>query len=131
VDWFDGARRQAQEQRGRVRVQFDFDKLIAKTTLSDGEVETRQAHPITGNPVLVQRGRGYTKVRYSDDGDLALAIESSSGASVQLQYDDHGRLSRFGDSRGTTMTFEFNDAGKPTRISLGKAGELRIEYDQA
>ncbi|RST87776.1 CHAT domain-containing protein [Aquibium carbonis] len=128
VGWFETARQKAQGNSPIVQVDA---ATVTKTTLfPDGQRHVETDDPVTGAPVLRQRGRGWQRFDYDDRGNLT-SVERSDGRAILFGYDEADRIVRFVTSDESELTLEYNDDGQPVLIILEGTGRLSVRYDGA
>lgn len=126
IGWYNAARRKAQGEPSRVNL--DYATGIATIVHSDGQIEKRQDHPISGKRMLLQVGAAYIKCEYDEQGDNLLHIYDSAGNDIRLEYYPNSTISRLRLKDGADISFVYNEAKKPTRIALKGVGEINVTY---
>lgn len=129
VDWFDSARNDALFKKGKT-IQYDFNDEFNEVKIVDDEgfITIRRDHPIHGKLTLAQRGASWVKVNYTEKGKLR-SINTSNNKSTQLEYDENDNIIKMVDHEARTLTFEYNEIGKPTLIEEVGVGSLNVSYD--
>ncbi len=108
IRWWESTRAKAQADSTRISLSFD-PTTSARCKLGDttpdqlpeevpyalicgpsGDVELRADDLVTGNPLLLQRGRNFVQVRYNDEGELS-QLWTSGGKHWSIER-DKGRL---------------------------------------
>ena len=127
IQWYDSARRNAQARKVD-KVAIDWNTGIATISYSDGRVLLRQDDQITGRPILYQLGTAFVKAQYDARGHLE-RIYDSAGSDIRLTYDERESIRTIRTSKREELTFEYNSAKRPTKISLKGVGVLTVAYD--
>jgi YD repeat-containing protein len=81
-----------------------------------------------GLPLKISRGKHVTNFEYNGDG-LLLKKYSSSGESVELDYDkEHKKIAKVKNNSGWT-TFEYNKKGDLVKAQNDKGKIVRLDYN--
>lgn len=70
-----------------------------------------------------------TEYKYDQKGNLAFATNKGKKIALQLVYDTKGRIQKLIDQKGKTIQFNYNELGKPTKISLEGLGSIVVSYN--
>ncbi|MBI5969527.1 MAG: tetratricopeptide repeat protein [Deltaproteobacteria bacterium] len=134
IEWFEKARLNA--QAGSAKIVPDYETGVFKIISPDGRVLTRKDHPVSGKPEFLRSGAAFVKAEYDPTGDYIMKISSSSGIETRLEYDDDWRLRKVSSNRGgfsppwLSLSFAYNETGKPFKITAAGAGDITITYDR-
>jgi YD repeat-containing protein len=123
------------EQRGARVTEFRYDERGRMVYKDDGAtVIELEYHPTLDKLTRTARRRSgsdhtdtETRYRYNQHGELEWA-ENHNGLWTELSYDDRGRIVAMRSSRGD-LSFEYNDAGKPTTIAIAGTGKISVRYN--
>ncbi len=126
AEWFEKARLNA--QAGSAKVYPDYETGVFKIVSPDGRVFTRKDHPVSGRPELLRSGAVFVKAEYDSTGDYILKVSASSGVEVRLDYDADQRLRKVSNNKGLALSFEYNETGKPVKITAPGVGDIDISY---
>ena len=72
-----------------------------------------------------------TEFKYDANGNLSYAFNKTKKISVQLFYDTKGRVKQLQDQNKRKISFDYNELGKPTKISLEGTGSIIVSYNAA
>ncbi|OGQ15809.1 MAG: hypothetical protein A3B70_04455 [Deltaproteobacteria bacterium RIFCSPHIGHO2_02_FULL_40_11] len=78
-----------------------------------------------------QKKPDVTDYKYDAKGNLAFAKNDVRKISVQLFYDTKGRIRKLVDQSGKKIAFEYNELGKPTKITQEGIGSIMVSYNAA
>ncbi len=70
-----------------------------------------------------------TEYKYDKSGNLAFADNKDRKLSVQLFYDTKGRIKLLSDQTGKKIAFDYNELGKPTKITQEGVGSIIVSYN--
>lgn len=70
-----------------------------------------------------------TEYKYDKNGNLAFADNKDKKLSVQLFYDTKGRIKVLSDQTGKKIAFDYNELGKPTKITQEGVGSIMVSYN--
>ncbi|WP_290702515.1 CHAT domain-containing protein [Amphritea sp.] len=128
VNWFDNARNQALNgERKEIIYEFNDTNSEVHIVLPNGEVVTRQDHPVFGKVTNFKKGTSFISVQYNENGNLQ-SIKDSSGRVVELKYNATHNIERMTDGE-RVIEFIYNENSQPILISIVGLGRLYIEYD--
>jgi len=97
-------------------VSLQYDKKVGKVS-----------KVIKANPKA--KKTDVTSYKYDKRGNLAFAQNKGKKISVQLIYDTKGRIKKMIDQTGKEILFNYNELGKPTRITLKGIGSINVSYN--
>ncbi|MBI3019078.1 MAG: hypothetical protein HYY61_04225 [Deltaproteobacteria bacterium] len=101
-----------------------------KVELSYQNTFNKVSKVIQSNPDLKQ-APDTTEFKYDANGNLSYAFNKTKKISVQLFYDTKGRIRQLQDQGGRKISFDYNELGKPTKISLEGTGSIVVSYNAA
>lgn len=138
IRFYENARRKAYVKSAKIEI--DYETGLCRILQPDGRILLRQDHPVSGKPLLVQIGRARMEFQYDRNGDNLREIRSSSGATLEIDYDERRMIPKVVlTRRGTApweIRFTYNAAQKPTLIAVydqaggSELGGLKVDYDQ-
>ncbi|BBB26731.1 ankyrin repeat domain-containing protein [Amphritea japonica] len=129
INWFDNARNQALNgERKEVIYDFNNTNSAVRIVLPNGEIVTRQDHPVFGKVTGFKKGTSFLDVKYNENGNLQ-SIRDSSGRVVELKYNATHNIESMTDGE-RVIEFAYNDNDQPVLISIVGSGRLYIEYDE-
>lgn len=130
VNWYESARQRALAG-GSPRVIFDFDAGTVTSRQPGHPDAVHGFDPITGKRTLVQSGSAWIRLAYDRTPAAKLTgIETSTGESVRLTYNNDGRIIRMQTGESSELLFEYDERGEPVRIEIPERGWLIVEYDE-
>ncbi len=103
-----------------------------KVELSYENTFNKVSKVVQANPNLKQPAAdttNTTEFRYDANGNLSYAFNKTKNISVQLFYDTKGRIKQLQDQGGRKIFFDYNELGKPTKISLEGTGSIVVSYN--
>jgi CHAT domain-containing protein len=136
LGWYDVARQQAQGPNSTVEVcdpanrgnALLCDEYTFKITRPDGQIEYRRDNPFSGKRELYQVGAAWIRAEYDDIGNNLLKISSSGGNEIKLTYDAKDLIQTLVTSDGQEVDFSYNEARKPTLITVKQVGAINVSY---
>jgi len=103
------------QNNGRKIQQYNYDEKhqkISKVTTTD----------IKSNQIT------WSSFTYNAKGKLILG-KTSDNLETHLVYGSDNQIASMRDESGQVVSFQYNDAGKPTRIEVADVGRMDITYD--
>ena len=99
-----------------------------KVELSYENTFNKVSKVIQSNSSLKQAS-DITEFKYDANGNLSYAFNKTKKISVQLFYDTKGRIKQLQDQNKRKIFFDYNELGKPTKISLEGTGSIVVSYN--
>lgn len=119
--------------RGKHVTNFKYnpDGLLVQKTSTKGDFIKIDYNMDLKKISKVVDKQGWTEFDYDKKGNLVKA-KNSHGKSVLLIYDNKGRITTMVDKRNNKtnkLAFSYNALGKPSEITMEKAGSIKVLYD--
>lgn len=130
LTWYEGSRLRAQDETCQVELDYEIGR--AKIRYPNGETAFRQDHPVSGRPVLLQRGPVFIRGEYDENGEQLLRVISSSGIEAHLSYHPNGKFQTWTVTRGDEMIrFDYDTDQRLIDIAREDVAGLKIIYNDA
>ena len=124
-------------QDGKI-TQFDYyanGLLKSKVSPSGEKVElsyentfNKVSKVMQSNPSLKQSA-DTTEFKNDANCNLSYAVNKTKKISVQQHYDTNDWIKQLQDQGGRKIAFDYNELGKPTKISLEGTGSIVVSYN--
>lgn len=113
------------------KTQFEYyqNGLLKKKTMPNGESIELSYNDKFKKVSKVIKGPQTLQYEYDDLGNLKKATDITSKENIQLEYDSKQRITKMSSSTKSTLTFEYQEGGKPTKIIVVGKGSLSPVYD--
>ncbi|HBQ21741.1 MAG TPA: hypothetical protein DD708_07390 [Deltaproteobacteria bacterium] len=119
------------------RFEYLPNGLLKNKTSPDGEMVTlfydnsfnKVSKVVRADPV--SKASSATEYQYDKNGNLSFAKSPDKKISVQLFYDTKGRIKQLLDQTGKKISFDYNELGKPTKITQEGTGSIIVSYNAA
>ena len=117
--------------KGDKKTMFEYysNGLLKKKVFPNGEAIELAYNEKFKKVSKVTRGPQTIQYEYDALGNLKKATDISTKESVQLEYDAKQRITKMSSSSKSTLTFEYQEGGKPTKITVVGKGSLQPVYD--
>jgi len=134
--------------QGKHVTTFDYNAkgMLTKKVSSDGNAVQLEYDPKVDKPVKIVTNKGWTKFKYDSKGNLLYAVNDKK-QEVKLIYNRKGKIQTMLDrdisarqlasksktkgAKTRTIDFEYNEIGKPTKISLRGVGTINVSYSNS
>lgn len=118
---------------GRTDTIYDDKGRVIRKTNAEGNVAEFTYDQVNGKLSTVVENGVKTSFHYDRHGELVRA-ESGKGQVIHIKYGNKKQIQRMVEINRTqhtnrTLTFKYNQAGKPTEIHLLGTGKIEVEYD--
>ncbi len=131
IGWFNSARKNVLHKANKeIYYNFNDDQAEVQILQEDGRILVRRDHPIFGKITYLSDGASYIKATYNESGDLA-TVKTSAGKYINLIYDQNGLIVQMRQDNDEIVDFEYNNLGKPIKISIQEVGEIQVSYDES
>ena len=131
IGWYENARKAVLNyDRKHVRIDYDAEFPTAEITLPNREILRRVDHPISGKIMSLSKGPAFVRAEYDATGDNLVRISASSGAEVNLEYDDSNHIIQLATNEGQELRFVYNTREKPIEIAVKDLGTIQVTYDE-
>lgn len=124
--------RQTRGTNNELLARFTYNDLHLPLSMTDtsGQI-TRFTYNAFGQLLTGTNPRNETTtLTYDDNGYLTHITGPVPGATTDLTYDEFGRVQTVTDSEGYILTFDYDAADRPTRVTYPDATFQQIEYDR-
>ncbi|MGD9918497.1 MAG: CHAT domain-containing protein, partial [Paenirhodobacter sp.] len=135
ISWFESARADTRKPQPTIR-QLDLNAMRVSMIQPDGTEWEAQYHPVTGRMTRFKVGRVEGGVDYNADGNVERMFLGDR-VETRLIYAPHdpehpvSPIVRMEQKGSPALSFDYNAAGKPTRIEVEGLGRLLVSYDAA
>lgn len=135
ISWFEAARADADRPQPTIRT-LDLETMTVVLLHPDGTEGERRYHPVTGRLTGVRVGRFEAVIDYDEYGDVT-RMRMGERIDIALSYGGAGPdvprrlIVEMRQKDGPTLTYDYNDAGQPTRIEVEGVGRIFVAYDRA
>ena len=132
LQWFDSARQRAYGRQQRFVL--DTENFTVRIGEADGSFEEQRDDPRCGKPIWRKRSTGTVRFSWTPNCNIA-GIATSDDRFVQLEYNNKSEIVKFRirtkpTEKIKTLSFIYNEIGKPVSIKLQDVGELKLSYDK-
>ena len=130
INWFDNARKNAlTSERKEIIYDFSDEKSEVRIVQPNGEVITREDHPVFSTVTHFKKGAAFINVTYDENGNMT-EVNDSSGQFVKLEYNKANKIERIIDKESRELEFVYNEQGKPRIITIVGLGSIYVIYDE-
>jgi len=117
-------------QNGKTTKLSYYESGLLKTkTLPTGEVINLTYNQKHRKVSKVKRDNVDISYEYDSKGNLKSAYDSVAKKKITLWYDGQNRITKMGDSKNESLSFTYNQQGRPETITVGNKGTLKPVYD--